>query len=423
MLAAKRAVVQKREFKRLYAGGTLPAMTTYRPLPDPNGSLYESRDFILGSRLARRAFAGSGEHFTNFICDLLDATHRLSQSCNLPEFTDHGLPHLCSLIDRVSQWQSAGSPSERYIVDNLSADHARLLLVAVLIHDLGMLSQKPEDLPDGHSTALDPSQWSDTASWVRRTHVVRLPKLLSRVMKTYHTAYSQMLSNSASGTLKPAVEIAMAHQRWPWEWEGDWAAQLEHRGLAAIVSVADLLDEDSARCDTETLLEHRGGDELNRAHWIRHVLTTNRVQVLNGEISIYMCRPPKTGRAFKPVFSALRNHFRLVLLYEEDLRHVDAAITTVHLVPSTGIPTMEGHGLEGWRHLEGYANEHGFAFQLLRTFMPESLKDNRKLNPTTLEKLRPASLEDVDISILEKAEMRSEPRTSIEQTFEALVGG
>lgn len=397
-------------------------MTIYRALPDPNGSLYESRDFILGSRLARRAFVAARDHFTNFICDLLDATQRLSQSCHLPEFTDHGLPHLCSLVDRVSQWQPPGDPRE-YVVNGMSPQNARLLLVAVLIHDLGMLSQKPEDLPDYHSTALDPSQWSDIASWVRRTHVVRLPKLLFRVMETYDTQYIELLSETAAGALRNSVDIAMAHQRWPWQWEGEWANNLEYRGLAAIVSVADLLDEDSARCDTETLLEHRGGDELNRAHWIRHVLTTNRVQIQNGEIFINMCRPPETDRVFKPVFSALRNHFRLVLLYEDELRYIRAPITTVHLTPSTGIPVSEAASLEHWQNLEEYANEHGFAFQLLRTFMPEALKDGRKLDPTTLEKLRPASLEDVDIHLLEKAEMRFEPRTSIEQTFEALVGG
>jgi hypothetical protein len=397
-------------------------MATYRPLPDPNGSLYESRDFILGSRLARRAFAGSRDHFTNFVSDLLDATHRLSQSCHLPEFTDHGLPHLCSLIDRVSQWESPGSRSESFMVSKLSPENARLLLIALLIHDLGMLSQKPEDLPEGHSTALDPSQWSDTASWVRRTHVVRLPKLLARIMKTYDSAYGDVLSETSVDGLRTAVGIAMAHQRWPWQWDGPWVHELKYRGLAAVVSVADLLDEDSARCDTRTLLEHRGGDELNKAHWIRHVLTTNRVQVENGEIWIHMCRPPQTDRVFKPVFSALRNHFRLVLLYEEDLRHIDAEITTVHLTPSTGIPTDEAVGLEHWKDLEGFANEHGFAFQILRTFMPEALKDARKLDTATLENLRPASLEDVDTRLLEKAEMRFEPRTAIEQTFEAIVG-
>ncbi len=295
--------------------------------------------------------------------------------------------------------------------------------MAALTHDLGMLSQKADDLPVNHSTALDPSQWSEIGSWVRRTHVMRLPRLLPRVMQTYSPAYGALFHRDQPHNLCDAIEIAMAHQRWPWQWEGEWQKEPTNRGLAAVVAVADLLDEDSARCDTETLLQHRGGDELNRAHWIRHALTANRVMVENGAIHVELRRPPGTNRVLKPVYSALRNHFRLVLLYEPELQQINAPITNIQLQPSTGIPLAEATMLARWSELDGFGNESGFAFQLLRTFMPEALKDPRKCEGGTLERLRVASLEDVDLKILEEAELRNEPRSSVEQTFEALVGG
>lgn len=407
-----------------YSECRLLSMSTPRILPDSNSSLYTSRDFILGSSLARRALEVSAPRFATFIADLLDATHRLAQSCHLPEFTDHGLPHLCSLIDRVSRWELPRKPDEqpRTLAEALTPDQAKSLLVAVLTHDLGMLSQKPDDLPVPHSTSLDPSQWSDIATWVRRTHVVRLPRLLRRVMTTYSPSYSVLFDRDQPDNLCDAVYIAMAHQEWPWKWTGDWQAQSENRGLAAVLSVADLLDEDSARCDTETLLQHRGGNELNRAHWIRHALTSDRVLVVNGAIRISLCRPPDTDREFKPVFSALRNHFRLVLLYESELQHIGAPITHVHLHPSTGLPEGVATTLTRWRKLDGFENESAFAFQLLRTFMPHALKDARKCDQESLDEIRVASLEDVDLSLLEAAELRHEPRTAVEQTFHALVG-
>lgn len=204
---------------------------------------------------------------------------------------------------------------------------------------------------------------------------------------------------------------------------GSWQEAQTNRALAAIISVADLLDEDSARCDTETLLEHRGGNEINRAHWIRHVLTENRVMIEKGTIKIQLCRPSNTGPILKPVYSALRNHFRLVSLYEKELNNIGAPITNVQLDPSTGIPTKEADLLKNWNQFDGFENESAFLFQLLRTFMSEALKDENKCSENTIQQLGIASLEDVDLSDFRKAESLSEPRTATEQTFEAITGG
>lgn len=395
-------------------------MSTFRSLPDPNSSLYESRDFIFESALARRALESDFPQLAPFVADLLDATHRLVQSCHLPEFTDHGLPHLCSLVDRISRWEL---PDDAGILPNsLTPDLARTLLIATLIHDLGMLSQKPEDLSPKDLAKFDLSQWSNTAAWVRSTHVHRLPMLLRRVMCGFSDSYEDFFDRSQPNNIANAIDVAQAHQRWPWEWSGVWQKVPENRGLAAVVSVADLLDEDAARCDTETLLQHREGDELNRAHWIRHILTGNRVMVEKGTIRVELLCPPGVSSEFKPVFSALRNHFRLVSLYEDDLNHINASVTNVHLEPSTGIPQQDVASLVEWSKLDGYANKSAFALQLLRTFMNEALKDSRKYGDETAAKLQIASLEDVDLSLLKHAQGEEEPRTKEEQTFEAIVG-
>ena len=396
-------------------------MTASRPLPDPNTTLHHARDYIFGCSLTRRALESPRVRLANFVADLLDATHKLSQACHLPEFTDHGLPHLCSLIDRVSRW---GIPNAngKTLPDTLEPDDAADLLVALLVHDLGMLSQKPEDLPQPCPPRFDPTQWPNRANWVRSTHVIRLSRLLPRLMVPYADEYKQLFNPDVKGNLLSAIEIAKAHQNWPWDWKGDWATE-PARGLAAVVSVADLLDKDAGRCDTETLLEHRGGDELNRAHWLRHALTADRLLIVDGAINVEIRRPPRTGEITKPIYSSLRNHFRLISLYERDLKSIDAPVSNINLNPSTGVPVGEASALANWDTLDGFSNESALTFQLMRTFMAEALKDEQRCSPDTLQHLRLASLEDVDLLRLRQAQGESEPRSPLEQTFEAMLGG
>jgi hypothetical protein len=117
-----------------------------RGLPDPDISLREARDFIFSSPLGRGALAAlAWPQWPLVLHDLIEVIHRLVQSCHLPEFTDHGLPHLCSLIDRLSLWQSGGGQA---VVEQLTPDESATLLLATLLHDLGMLSQNEADLPD-----------------------------------------------------------------------------------------------------------------------------------------------------------------------------------------------------------------------------------------------------------------------------------
>jgi hypothetical protein len=156
-----------------------------RTLPDPDLSLRDASDFIFGSALARKALSDPHPRdLAVFLRDLIQTIYRLTQSCHLPEFTDHGLGHLCSLVDRLSQWTSADA-SPVLIVDQLSPEEASILLIGTLLHDIGMLSQRPEDLPGTH--ASKPIQ--DIPTWVRRTHVGRMERLARHLIELtwFHT--------------------------------------------------------------------------------------------------------------------------------------------------------------------------------------------------------------------------------------------
>ncbi len=393
--------------------------TTSRPLPDPEISLRDARDFIVGSLLGRRTIGGCSEaSLPLFVHDLLDALYRLVQSCHLPEFTDHGLPHLCSVVDRISRWElppsvNVGSP---LLCNNLDPGEAGVLLIAALVHDIGMLSQNPVDLPEDALQVKSKALWPDVATWVRQTHVDRLDKLVRRILRD--PEHRKFLETTL---FERAIDVAKAHQRWPWEWSDDWSFARD-RGLAAVLAVADLLDEDSGRCDTLTLLGHREGNLSNRAHWLRHALTANRVLVTRGRICVKMIKPPETGDTLKPVYSALRNHFRLVNLYNADLQHVGASITNIDLEPSAGVPDRIADSLAGWDRLHGFATEQAFCYHILRTFMTLALKDGRRIDARTLNELQVAALEDVDTRILDACEGIAEPRSEFERAFAAISG-
>lgn len=385
-----------------------------RDLPDPDISLREARDFIFSSALGRKALSVAGwPNWPIALHDLIEVIHRLVQSCHLQEFTDHGLVHLCSLVDRLSLWECTNGT----LVASLSNEESATLLLAVLLHDLGMLSQNEADMPDDSPAWEASHHMKHIADWVRQTHVTRLPKLSKRIFEhAHHSAFAD------SPELKLSVDIASAHQEWPWKWHGDWLANNRNRGLAALVAVADLLDEDAARCDTSTLLRHRDGTALNRAHWLRHTLTTNRILVNKGGISVKMQKPPGTDHILLPVFVALRNHFRLVIIYNTDLQFVNAPIDNIDFCPCTGLPSTTNDSLGEWNTLPEYGTLRALCHHLLHSFMPEALRDTQKLNAEHLSHFQAAALEDVDLSNLRDLTGTKDPGTDIEATFGALLG-
>src|SRR5882762_1085064 len=117
-----------------------------RTLPDSDEILHTSSDFIGASQLYRRALLEpQPPSLAIFIRDLTEQIYRLQSSCHLPEFTDHGLSHLCSLVERISGWTLASTLQTFDPLDSLlSPSEAGVLLLATLFHDVGMLSQRYE---------------------------------------------------------------------------------------------------------------------------------------------------------------------------------------------------------------------------------------------------------------------------------------
>lgn len=387
-----------------------------RRLPDPELSLRDAGDFIFDSAICRRALRQPHPAcLAVFLRELIAGIHRLTVSCHLPEFTDHGLGHLCSLVDRTSRWSSPATGAiPALIVNGLNEEECAVLLVSSLIHDIGMLSQRPEDLPPGSSNAAA-KPIRDVPTWVRRTHIERMEGVVRRMLTG-----TEFLSLVSDATIARALTVAKAHGTWPWHWH---AAAFAGRdaGLAAALAVVDLLDEDSARCDSATLLRHRYGTAENCAHWIRHGLTLGRVLVEQGRVSVRLGRPPGSDAQLDPIFVALRNHFLLVRLYLSELAQIGAGLHGVDFDPPSGGPSAFAEQLDGWEQLPGFHTQSALAFHLLGSFMPEALMDERRVSQETLKKLAAQGLSPIDLTDFYNVRGSREPRMPVEQGFLALL--
>lgn len=387
-----------------------------RTLPDPEISLRDASDFIFDSAICRRALTEPQPScLAVLLREIISGIYRLTVSCHLPEFTDHGLSHLCSLVDRLSRWTSANSgTTQQLVVSKLSREECATLLLATLIHDIGMLSQRPEDLPTGNPNAAT-KPITDIPTWVRRTHIDRMEGILRRILND-----TEFVSEIDGSIIRRALIIAKAHGKWPWEWDTSVLAARD-AGLAAMLAVADLLDEDSARCDSATLLRHRYGTAENCAHWIRHGLTQGRVLIEQGRICVNIVRPPDTDAQFDPVFVALRNHYSLVRLYLGELGQVAAGLLGIDFNPPTGGPSSFANELKGWNRLNDFQTQSALVFHLLGSFMPEALVDQRRVEAATLVRLNTQGLNPIDLTNFHAIRGENEPRTHLEQNFTALL--
>ncbi len=392
-----------------------PEQIDMRLLPDPDLALRDASDFIFDSALGRRALQEPEPRcLAVFLREVIQTIYRLTVSCHLPEFTDHGLGHLCSLVDRLSRWTTIPSPNgSSLIVDQLSSTEATVLLFATLLHDIGMLSQRPEDLPP---ESAGTRSVQDVPNWVRSTHIARMERLTVRLL--HGTQFDVLTQHTV---VQRAFTVARAHGRWPWEWS---SLQFPERdaGLAAMVAVADLLDEDSMRCDSATLLRHRYGDALNCAHWMRHGLTANRVLVIDGRINVRLARPPRTDARAESILTALRNHYRLVMLYLAALGQVNASLLSVDFDPPIGLPNSEAAELDGWSDMPEFRFQSALVYHLLESFMPEALLDARRISEENIQRLVTLGLQRIDLTEFYQIRGTSAPRTSLEQSFHALLG-
>ena len=382
-------------------------------LPDFQMEFVQATEFILSSELSRKAFESPPfDNFGNIIRDVIQDIDRLADNCHMPEFTDHALPHICSLVKRVSEWGVADA-----WLSQLNPAEAGYLLFSILVHDIGMLSQNPADLlNDQERLSLG---LADVAMWVRKTHVDRIEGLLRRL------ATSRCLENIINTDhFSVIVALAKAHQSWPWQ---KGFTDIEHlnvggidqkrlKGLAAIIAVADLLDEGNNRCDTITLIKHRQGSLMNKAHWLRHSLTANLVGISRKTIKVDFVKPTGSENELQQVYRALRNHYRLVKLYDTELNVLHAGIERINFNTSYGVPEDNWSYQESWESLKTWLPCP--VEQLLMTFMPEARnEDSDQEEKRQFEKI---GLEMLDLENYKKFIGRKELLTDEERIFSQL---
>jgi hypothetical protein len=388
-----------------------------RSLPDPDLSLRDASDFIFESAICRRALLRPDPvSLAVFVRDLVSSIYRLTISCHLAEFTDHGLHHLCSLVDRISRWTTQqGGIRSSLVIDGFDPSECAVLLLATLLHDIGMLSQRPEDMPQQQSQS-ESKGVSSIPDWVRTTHIDRMESLTRRLFPP-----GEHMDVIDSAVLDRAFTVARAHGEWPLHW-GYLPFAGRDAGLAAILAVADLLDEDSNRCDIGTLLRHRQGSHLNCAHWIRHGLTGTRVLVQDGVIAVALRRPPDTDAQLAPAYRALRNHYTLCFRYLDQLAQVNAGLIRITFDPEDGCPETVAMELQDWNQLAGFRTQSAFLYHLLNSFMPEAILDSRRVSPSDVVQLRSLGLQDIDLTEFQRIRGRLELHSMDEQAFQAIVG-
>lgn len=303
----------------------------------------------------------------NLLRTVLEDIERMAQHCQLTEFTDHGLLHLRSLVVRVDTWTLSGGRGG--LVNALTYEEAFLLLFGLLTHDIGMLAQSEADLDDGDKQRFA-ATFAHLPTWVRRTHVPRIRGILARILGQGFPEFV------GSQLFELCCTLAMSHQSWPEEEAFGQVAELSEalginaprvRGLAGVLAVADLLDEDSGRCDSMTLFANKAGDLLNRAHWLRHILTENVLSVDSGAVRVKLRVPSNLQGRIPATLRALKNHLTLSELYNPVLAALGAEVQ-VQCDPDEYTLFEPVPSLPGLEMLLCQPDIH-----LLRTFMREAL--------------------------------------------------
>ncbi len=348
-----------------------------KEIPDFDTELSQATDYIMESPLATKTFSNPPfPQYTNVLRILLRSIDRLADNCHMPEFTNHALPHICSIVRRASEWAV-----EDQWIEKINGGEAGYLLLALIIHDIGMLSQDAADLPDANKND-NMKGFCDISNWVRRTHVLRIEKLVRRILEEEIKKDPALESH-----LCVVIGMASSHQKWAWD-SGfvSYMREIELLGLEkshieafnAVIAVCDLLDEDSNRCDTIALIKYRHGTMDNLAHWIRHALTAEVVGVRNHTVRVTFRKLLPTNARHEKIYRALRNHYRLVKLYNPKLEILGAGILHIVFQPADGIPeytdeiTKELEQI--WINLPEFKNH--IVEQLLSTFMQEALNSD-----------------------------------------------
>lgn len=366
-----------------------------KDIPDFDIERSQAVDYIMESPLAKKAFSKPPfPQFTNVLRILVQSVDRLADNCHMPEFTNHALPHICSIVRRASIWAA-----EDHWIGKIECNEAGYLLLALIVHDIGMLSQDASDLPN-ENKSRHMKGFADISNWVRRTHVLRIHGLVLRLLQEEIKEDPDLEEH-----LQVVISMAESHQKWPWESEfvSNQSVLEKFRlnegrmaALNAVIAVCDLLDEDANRCDTLTLIKYRHGTTENMAHWIRHALTAEVDGVRNHTVKVTFRNLLPERKKHEKIYRALRNHYRLVQLYNEQLALLDAEINHMVFFPSDGIPDYEDEVARElssiWVKFPEFKD--CIVEQLLSTFMPEALgvangnaDMRRRLNGIGLERM------------------------------------
>lgn len=311
-----------------------------KELPNFNINISQAINYIFESDLAVLAFANPPFiNFVNIVRRTIETIDRLSENCNMPEFTNHGLRHICSLVKRTSEWAITDG-----WIEKINCKEAGYLLMALLVHDLGMLSQEPSDLSS--DVALEYKRGiGDLATWVRKTHVLRLSKLLHRIFYEFENENIEVKNH-----IEAIAQMAASHNYWPWDEQYDIDEKLTKfigiekdriEGLNGVIAIVDLLDEDSNRCDSEALIKHKRGNKINIAHWYRHALTAKVNPIKNHKVKIILRAIDGMDESFEDVFKVIRNQFRIVLVYKKYLSVIDAQIDELEFEPMNEMPKVD----------------------------------------------------------------------------------
>src|SRR5690606_14998272 len=65
---------------------------------------------------------------------------------------------------------------------------------------------------------------------------------------------------------------------------------------------------------------------LNRAHWLRHMLTEGPIRIVRGTVNIHLRAPSNLEGRIEGALEGLRNHLRLAQVYNKVLRPLNATI-------------------------------------------------------------------------------------------------
>jgi hypothetical protein len=122
------------------------------------------------------------------------------------------------------------------------------------------------------------------------------------------------------------------------------------------------------------------------------------------------------------VYKALRNHYRLSLLYLRELGQVNAGILNISFSPASGCPTEVGLELSDWSRLQGFGTQSALAFHLLNSFMPEALVDASRVEASIMSLLQSNGLETIDLQDFHRIRGGVELHSYDEQSFFALLG-